>query len=90
MRIIACIEDPDVIEKILAHMERMKLSPRPPCGHRAGRHRSGDCSTRWGNPTMTLFGLCRQRRGNGVACPGNRREGEKCAGEAVTGENSRA
>lgn len=37
---------------------------------------SGDCSTRRGKPTNTLFRLCRRWRSNGVACPGNRREGE--------------
>ena len=37
---------------------------------------------------MTSFGLCRQRRGRGVTCPGKRREGEKCAGEADAGAKS--
>ena len=36
---------------------------RPPSGRRAERHRSGGCSARRGNPSMTSFGLCRQRRG---------------------------
>jgi hypothetical protein len=35
MRIIACIEDPDVIEKILAHLDEKVAEPdaprRPPC-----------------------------------------------------------
>jgi hypothetical protein len=35
MRIIACIEDPDVIEKILAHLDAKVAKPdaprRPPC-----------------------------------------------------------
>ena len=35
MRIIACIEDPDVIEKILAHLDAKVAEPdaprRPPC-----------------------------------------------------------
>ena len=39
---------------------------------------------------MISFGLCRQRRGNGVGCPGNRREGEKSAGEAFAGADSGA
>ena len=84
MRIIACIEDPEVIEKILAHLDAKASEPeaplRPPrCGRRAERRRSGGCSTRRGDPTMTSFGLCRQRRGNGVARPEHRRErGEVC------------
>jgi hypothetical protein len=35
VRIIACIEDPDVIEKILAHLDAKAAEPeatrRPPC-----------------------------------------------------------
>jgi hypothetical protein len=35
VRIIACIEDPDVIEKILAHLDAKATEPegtrRPPC-----------------------------------------------------------
>jgi len=35
MRIIACIEDPDIIEKILAHLDVKTAEPeaprRPPC-----------------------------------------------------------
>jgi len=35
MRIIACIEDPDVIEKILTHLDAKASEPetprRPPC-----------------------------------------------------------
>ena len=35
MRIIACIEDPDVIEKILTHLDgkapEPKATQRPPC-----------------------------------------------------------
>lgn len=37
---------------------------------------------------MTPFGLCPQRRGNGVTCPEKRWEGVKCAGESVSGEDS--
>ena len=37
---------------------------------------------------MSSFGLCRQRRGNGVGGSENRRAGEKCAGEAVAGADS--
>ena len=39
---------------------------------------------------VASFGWCRQRRGNGVACPGNGRVREKGAGEVVAGENSGA
>ena len=68
---------------------RKWLSPKPPGGRRAGRRRSGGCSTRRGdNPRMNSFGLWHQRRGNGVARRENRREGEKCVAEAVVGKNS--
>ena len=36
---------------------------------------------------MRSYRLCRQRRGNGAACPGNGRAWEKCAGKVVAGEN---
>jgi len=78
----------DIFVPVLAAPDAGEQKPRG--GRQAERNRSGDCSTRQGNATMTSFGLCRQRRGNGVACPGNRRAGEKCAGEAVAGENSGA
>lgn len=32
---------------------------------------------------VATIGLCRQRRGEGVACPGNWRAVEACAGEAI-------
>ena len=75
MRIIACIEDPEVIEKILAPLDAKASEPeaplRPPC--RAPPQRGLFDET--GDPTMTSFGRCRQRRGNGVARPEHRREG---------------
>lgn len=36
---------------------------------------------------MTSYGLPRQRRGNGIAGPGNRWAEEKCAVQAIVGEN---
>jgi len=44
---------------------RKELSPKPPCGHRAGRHRSGGCSRRGDDPTMTFLGLRHWQRGHG-------------------------
>ena len=42
---------------------RKWLSPKPPGGRRAGRRRSGGCSTgRGDNPRMNSFGLWHQRR----------------------------
>jgi hypothetical protein len=41
VRIIACIEDPVVIEKILTPWMRERQGPKLCCGRRAGRHRSG-------------------------------------------------
>ena len=75
VRIIACFEDPDVIETILAHLDAKAAEPEATRRPSAGRHPSRDCSTRPGNPAMTSFGLCRQRRGKGVARRGNRQEG---------------
>lgn len=69
---------------------RKGLNAKPPGGRRAGRHPSAGCSTRQGNAMVATFGLCRQRRGNGLACPGSWRAGAACAGEAVAGENSGA
>jgi len=40
MRIIACIEDPEVIEKILAPLDAKASEPEPRDGLPAGRHRS--------------------------------------------------
>ncbi len=57
MRIIACIEDPAVIKKILAHLDAQGAEPEARCGRLAERRRSRGCSTRRGNPTMTSFGL---------------------------------
>ena len=48
MRINAYIEDPDVFEKILAHLD-LKGGAKIPGGRRAGRHRSGDCWSRRDN-----------------------------------------
>lgn len=68
---------------------RKRVSPKPRCGRLAERHRSRGCSTRRGeHPGMTSFRLRRQRRGNGVARPQNRRAREGCVGEAVVGTKS--
>ena len=90
VRIIACIEDADVIEKILTHLDLNGGEPeatrRPPC--RAPPQ--GGCSTRRGRCTMTGFGPCRQRRGQGVACAEKRWAKEMCVGESVSGVDSGA
>ena len=89
MRIIACIEDPDVIEKILTHLDgkvpEPKATRRPPC--RAPPQR-GLFDETGDDPRMTSFGLCRQRQGHSGGWSGNRRRGGKGAGAAVAGENS--
>jgi len=90
VRIIACIEAPAVIEKLLTHLD--VNGGKPEATRRApGRAPpQGGCSTRRGKRTMTSFDLCRQRRGKGVACPDNRRAGETGAGESVSGVHSGA
>jgi hypothetical protein len=45
----------------------------------------GGCSTQQGSPTRSPIGHCRQRRGNGVACRGNRRAGQCGVGEEFRG-----
>lgn len=91
VRIIACIEDPAVIERILTHLDAQVSEPeaprRPPC--RAPPER-GLFDTTGDNPRRTSFGLCRQWHGHGDGWPGNRRGSGKRAGEAVVRKNSRA
>lgn len=70
MRIIACIEDPDVIEKILTHLygtaSEPKATGRPQCRTPPQR----GCWTRRGDyPKMTSCGLRRRRRGHGGGWP---------------------
>ncbi len=78
-------------EKILAHLDAKGAECEATRRARGvERHRGGGCATRQRNATVASFGLCRHRRGNGVACPGNWRAGEKCAGRSVAGENSGA
>ena len=71
-RIIACIEDSDVIEKILTHLDAKAPEPeatrRPPC--RAPPQRGLFDET--GKPTMTSFGLCCQQRSSGGGWFGGR------------------
>ena len=70
--------------------KRLRLNAKPPCGRQAERRRSRDCSTRQGNAPRRSIGPRLQRRGNGVACPGNRRAGHSGVGEAVAAKNSEA
>jgi hypothetical protein len=88
VRIVACIKDPNIIEKIFTHLDAKVAEPqatrRPPC--RAPPHAS--LIDGRDGPKMNSFGLWHQRRGNGVACPANRLAGEKCAGEAVFGKST--
>lgn len=45
LRIIACIEDPVVIKRILTHLDTKKASTVASARHPAGRHRRWTCST---------------------------------------------
>ncbi len=75
VRIIACIEDPPVIEKILSHLDTKgvaaEASWRPPC-RAPPQTRLFD---RAGLPNDDHPGLRRQRRGNGGGWPEGRRHG---------------
>jgi hypothetical protein len=55
MRVIACTEDPGVIAKIPPTWTRKGLRPGSRGGHRAERHRSGDCSTDSGHLMSTTL-----------------------------------
>ena len=56
VRIIACIEDPGVIAKILTNLDVKGAAPQAPSRH-AGRRPSGSCSARTDVSTMTLLPL---------------------------------
>lgn len=53
VRIIACIEDAAVIEKILTHLDAKAVAPEAPRWPRAGRRPSADCSIDRDDPTTT-------------------------------------
>ena len=61
VRIIACIEDPEVIEKILAHLDR-NITDSPGCPRPAGRRRSAVCSIHSIHRDDLATTLCRLRR----------------------------
>jgi len=73
VRVIACIEDTDVIEKILTHLDVKGVNPKPRGGGHAERHRSEGCSTGTDVSTMTRPGLQRRRWGYGSGWPGGGR-----------------
>jgi hypothetical protein len=61
--ILACIEDPAVMQGIVTHLYAEGVSPKPLGGHGAERGHSKGYSTTCGDPTMTSFGVYPQRRG---------------------------
>lgn len=61
MQMIAGIGDPDIIAKILTHLDSKKR-----------RRPKASAAAVEGNPTTTWFGLSRKRRGNGVGRPERR------------------
>jgi hypothetical protein len=67
VRIIACIEDPEFIEKIVAHLDakgaELELSRLPPC------RAPPQWGVRLSGSPNDGTGLRRQRRGDGVDCP---------------------
>jgi hypothetical protein len=56
MRIIACIEDAEVIEQILTHLESKAADSKPDGGRHTVRRPSADCSIDRHDPTTTLRG----------------------------------
>jgi 23S rRNA U2552 (ribose-2'-O)-methylase RlmE/FtsJ len=56
VRIIACIEDPDVIEKILTQLDKNTTEPKGPWRSPAGLRRSAVCSIDRDDPATTLRG----------------------------------
>ena len=66
LRIIACIEDPSVIKKILSHLDAKDACAAPCRLPPLGRHRRRVCSdqpppTRPTPPALTRMGVARQR-----------------------------
>ncbi len=54
--IIACIDDPEVIEKILTHLDSTTTESMPCNGRRARRRPSAECSTEADQPMTTTRG----------------------------------
>ncbi len=74
VRIVACIEDPVVIQKILDHLRRRPNPTRSPRYPRAGRHRAVNkrhCSTDVKNQRMDSRNYAAQRGGK-PSCPTHR------------------
>ncbi len=74
--IIACIDDPEVIEKILTHLDSTTTESMPCNGRRAGRRPSAECSTKPDQPTTTTEG-----------CDATARPGRRLALWAAPGEH---
>jgi len=89
VRIIACIEDLEVIEKILAHLDR-KTTDSPGWPRPAGRRRSAACSIHRDDLATTLYRLRRRWRGLEAGWASGRGGCEKCVDGRVAEANSGA